>query len=272
MIETSAGPYRGGTGEPLVLLHGIGSSWGSWRPVLPALAARHEVLALNLPGFGGAAPLPACTAPTVSALTDAVERELDDADFERPFVAGNSLGGRIALELARRGRARGVAALSPAGMWTARERGYSRAILKAMYATTRRLRPYAGAVSRTAAGRTALFSLVCARPWRIDPDEAREAIEALADADAFPETLDRAIAGRAEGLSDIRTPMVIAWGTRDLLLLPRQGRRCTRAIPGAELRELPGCGHVPMWDDPDLVAHTILALTERERGVPAEAT
>jgi pimeloyl-ACP methyl ester carboxylesterase len=265
VLAASAEPHRGGAGEPLVLLHGIGSSWSAWRPVLPALEVRHDVLALNLPGFGGAPPLAPGVAPNVEALTDAVEREVDAAGFERPFVAGNSLGGWISLELARRRRARGVVALSPAGMWTPRELTYSRAVLRLMYAVTRRIRPHAGALTRPTAGRMAIFSLVSARPWRIDPEEARHVVEALADADAFPATLEHTITGRAERLDEVRTPAVVAWGTRDLLLPPRQAARCARAIPGAELRMLAGCGHVPMWDDPELVARAILGLTSSRR-------
>jgi pimeloyl-ACP methyl ester carboxylesterase len=246
-----------------VLVHGIGSSWGAWKPVLPALEAHHEVLALDLPGFGRSPPLAPGVAPTVAALTDAVEREIEVAGFERPHLAGNSLGGWIALELARRGRARTAVALSPAGMWSPRERAYSRAVLRALYATARRAAPHAEALTRSAAARTAVFCLVSSRPWRIDAGEAAEALKALGGTDAFLETLDHSIYGQASGLDQIEAPVLVAWGSRDRLLLPRQGPRCARAIPGAELRMLPGAGHVPMWDDEDLVADTILGFTGR---------
>jgi pimeloyl-ACP methyl ester carboxylesterase len=111
--------FRAGEGEPLLLVHGLGLSWGSWKPVLPLLTSEHHVLALDLPGFGSAPPLHDRT-PIVAALTDAVEAELDRADFDRVHVAGNSLGGWIALELARRNRATSVVALSPSGLETPR--------------------------------------------------------------------------------------------------------------------------------------------------------
>jgi pimeloyl-ACP methyl ester carboxylesterase len=250
--------------DPLVLLHGIGSSAGAWRPVTGALEVRHEVLALDLPGFGGAPELPRGTRPDVAALADAVERELDSAGFDRPHVAGNSLGGWTALELARRGRARRVVALSPAGMWTERERRYSDAMLRLTYAVTRRLRAHSRVVASSTAARTALFSIVASRGWRLDPEDARQAIEALADADVFLETLEATLGDRANRLDQIAVPTLIAWGTRDRLLPPRQGPRFARSIPGAELRFLPGCGHVPMWDDPNLVAATILGFTRSE--------
>src|SRR5215207_7267465 len=101
--------------DPLLLIHGLGLSRRSWKPVLPILTREHEVLAIDLPGFGAASPLPD-RRPTVDALTDAVEAELDVTGVDRVDVAGNSLGGWIALELARRGRARSAVALSPSGL------------------------------------------------------------------------------------------------------------------------------------------------------------
>lgn len=253
--------HRGGSGEPLVLIHGIGSSWEAWLPVLPGLEAHHDVLAIDLPGFGDSSPLASGVQPTVAALTDAVERHLDAAGLERPHLAGNSLGGWIALELARRGRGHSVVALSPAGMWTSREAGYARAALRSTYAAARRLRPRAELLTRSAAGRVAVFSLVSSRPWRIEPDQARRALEALGGTDAFLDTLYHSISGRAEGLDQIRVPVTVAWGSRDRLLLPRQGPRFARAIPDATLRPLPGAGHVPMWDDPELVGRAIAEVT-----------
>ena len=108
--------HRGGAGEPLVLVHGIGHTWRGWRPMLPALERHFDVLAVDLPGFGHSPPLPAGQACTPEALADAVEAAMDAAGFETAHLAGNSLGGWIALILARRGRARTVTAISPAGL------------------------------------------------------------------------------------------------------------------------------------------------------------
>lgn len=108
--------HREGSGEPWVLIHGCGASLGCWAPVLPALAVRHEVLAVDLPGFGDTPPLPAGVPSTVPALVDAVEGQFDALGLKSVHVAGNSMGGWIALELARRGRARSVVAIAPAGL------------------------------------------------------------------------------------------------------------------------------------------------------------
>ena len=107
--------HRGGTGEPLVLLHGFTDTWRTWELVLPALEARHDVLAPTLPGHAGGPPLPDEVAE--GTVADAVEAAMDEAGFETAHVAGNSLGGYVALQLAARGRARSVVAIAPAGGW-----------------------------------------------------------------------------------------------------------------------------------------------------------
>src|SRR3954449_1384611 len=106
---------RAAAGEPVVLIHGVGSQWQVWQPLLPALEREREVIALDLPGFGGSPSLPIGVVPNAAALTDAVAGFMDELGVERPVIGGNSLGGWIALELAARGRARAVVAVSPAG-------------------------------------------------------------------------------------------------------------------------------------------------------------
>src|ERR671911_257423 len=124
--------HRGGSGEPLVLVHGIGHTWRGWRPMLPRLEQRFDVLAVDLPGFGHSAALPASIPPTPEALADAVEDEMGRAGFDTSHLAGNSLGGWISLELARRGRARTVTAISPAGLQHAREKQWGANVLRGM--------------------------------------------------------------------------------------------------------------------------------------------
>lgn len=233
---------------------------------MPALERVHQVIAPDLPGFGESPPLPAGRRSTVPALADAVERLLDGSQLQTAHLAGNSLGGWIALELARRGRARSVVGLSPAGMWTWHEIAYASRLLKLQRAAAERLAPYAGALTRTPAGRSAVLSSVMGRPWRADPAEAAYMVRAVAAAPAFHETLDWTSSHRAEGLEEIRRPVLIAWGTLDLLLLPRQGPRFLRRIAGSELRALRGLGHVPMSDDAELVARTITEFAARAGG------
>src|SRR5829696_383391 len=259
--------HRAGSGEPLLLLHGVGHTWRAWRGMLPELEGGFDVVAPDLPGFGGSAPLPAGTAPTPAALADAVERELDALGWEAPYVAGNSLGGQIALELARRGRARTVVAVSPAGMWTPRESLWGRSVLRLM--RTLSFAPRPDLALRLAPVRLVVAGGVLGRPWRADPGELAEATLFVRKSSAFGATSREVHRRHPEGLGEIRAPVLVVWGTRDRLTLPRQATRWVAAIPGAELRWLPGLGHLPMLEDPELVAHTIRDFIARAGGAPA---
>jgi pimeloyl-ACP methyl ester carboxylesterase len=259
--------HRGGRGEPLVLVHGIGHTWRGWKPMLPLLEPRFDVLAVDLPGFGLSPSLPEGTESTPETLADAVERAMDDAGFERALVCGNSLGGWIALELARRGRADSVVAISPAGLQHAREKVWGRNILRGMRWLARNV-PAQEPILRTRLGRTLFAGITIARPWRLDPDDLIEVARLFANAPGFLATLPHTFEGQPKGLNEIDVPVTILWGTRDLLLIPRQGKRFERLIPNAELRYLKGLGHTPMSDDPDLLAELVAT---RSRAPRAEA-
>ena len=248
--------HRGGSGEPLVLIHGIGHTWRGWKPMLPRLERRFDVLAVDLPGFGRSEPLPSGTESTPEALADAVERQMVGAGFDTAHFAGNSLGGWISLELARRGRARTVTALSPAGLQHAREKDWGAGILRGMRWLARNARPPEAAV-RNALTRSLLAGPSTARSWRYDPDLLIEAREMFADNPGFEATLPHTFHAQPRGLTTLDVPVLILWGGLDVILLPRQGRRFARLIPGAELRYIRGAGHVPMTDVPELLADAI---------------
>ena len=249
---------RRGEGPPLVLVHGIGSQWAVWAPVLERLAAERDVISVDLPGFGDSPPLPAGTRPDIGALADAVTAFWQGLGVERPHVGGNSLGGWIALELARRGAVASATALSPAGFWNEREAAYARASLKGAVQGARAMNGLAPVLAATPVGRTLLFAQVMARPWRLSPQEAVGALKALAGSPTFDEALEVNTVGRFSGGQEISVPTTVAWGGRDWLLIPRQARRAARAIPGARNLTLKGCGHVPTWDDPEQVARVLL--------------
>lgn len=259
MEEPRLNHHRSGSGQPLVLIHGLGASLRSWTPVLREAEAERDVLAVDLPGFGESPRLADGRRPDVSALADAVERELDAEGLDRPAIAGNSLGGWIALELARRGRADSVVAISPAGMWTEKERAWADRFLRAQLAAGKLLAPRAGLLRNTVV-RTVFLAGISSRPWRADPEDVVYGVQALARSN-FTATHEAMIADRCEGLEEIACPVLILWGTRDLLLPARQGPRFEQRIPGARLVELPGLGHVPMADDARLVARTVLDFT-----------
>jgi pimeloyl-ACP methyl ester carboxylesterase len=257
--------HRRGSGEPLVLIHGVGHTWRGWKPMLPELERRFDVLAVDLPGHGHSPPLQAGVDSTPEALADAVERQMLGAGFDSAHLAGNSLGGWISLELARRGRARSVTAISPAGLQHAREKDWGVGILRGMRWLAQNA-PAPEALLRNPVTRSLLAGPSMARPWRKDPDELIEESELYASCPGLPATLPHTFHAQPRGLTTLDVPVLILWGNLDVILLPRQGRRFERLIPGAELRYVRGAGHVPMSDVPGLLAGAIAEFAlERPR-------
>jgi len=250
--------HRGGSGEPLVLVHGLASHWQAWERVLPALEARHEVVALDLPGFG-ASPADG-TPPSVEGQATRVERFFEELGLERPHVAGFSMGGGISLELARRGAVRSATAIAPVGFWTERERAWCQHSLRNAIALSRVLRPVIPAVMSTAAGRTAFLIQNFGRPWKLTPEEAVATVEAAVGASRFDACNDAFTGHRFHDGDELRgVPVTVAWGDRDYLLLPRQAARARRMLPWARHVTLGGCGHVPFADDTGQAAQVLLA-------------
>ena len=254
--------HREGTGPPLVLIHGIGLHWQTWRPVIDRLRGSFDVLACDSPGFGRSAPLPAGVAPTVPAYADAFERWFGEQGLGRPHVAGNSMGGGIGLELARRGAVASVAALSPVGFWTDAERRYCQLSLGSLAATPPPLRPAVVALARTRPGRTALFAQTFGHPTRMPADEVASMFEDAWASPAFPGALKAFDAYRFHDGDELRgVPVTVAWGRHDrLLLFGRQAPRARTALPWARHHTL-GAGHVPTFDDPGAVAEVIRSST-----------
>jgi pimeloyl-ACP methyl ester carboxylesterase len=248
--------HRGGSGEALVLIHGIGHTWRGWKPMIPRLEQRFDVLAVDLPGFGRSAPFPPRVDSTPEALADAVEDEMARAGFDRAHLAGNSLGGWISLELARRGRARTVTAISPAGLQHGREKDWGAGILRGMRWVAQNA-PAPEPLLRNPVTRSLLAGPTSARAWRKDPEELIEESELFASCPGFEATLPHTFHAQPRGLTTLDVPVLILWGTLDIVLLPRQGRRFERLIPGAELRYIRGIGHTPMSDAPALLAEAI---------------
>ncbi|MFD9752876.1 alpha/beta fold hydrolase [[Kitasatospora] papulosa] len=249
---------RTGVGAPLVLLHGIGHHRQAWDPVLRILAAERDVIAVDLPGFGASPALPHGLAHDLRTMVPVLGSFFEALGVVRPHVAGNSLGGLFALELGREGLARSVTALSPAGFWTPSERRYAFGVLRAMRGAALAMpMPLIERLSRSSPGRAALTSTIYARPGRRSPAAVVSETVALREATGFRQTLD---AGSGVTFADDvpGVPVSIAWGSKDRLLPRRQGVRAVRAIPRARLVRLPGCGHVPMNDDPAAVARVVL--------------
>jgi pimeloyl-ACP methyl ester carboxylesterase len=246
---------REGDGPPLVLLHFLGGHRHVWRPLLPALTARRTVIALDLPGFGESRGLTG--SPTLARLTDAVAGTIAELGLERPAVAGISLGGGIAIELARAGVVSSAVAISPIGFATGPEVAFAKASIRATHAASRAIASQVDRLAPQATLRAALGAQMFAKPWAVPPEDAAGLVRSMAQS---PGTLPvlRAAMGQEIVGGGLLAPLTVAWGQRDALLLPRQGRRAVERLTYAKLVPLAGCGHVPLWDDPERVAETIL--------------
>jgi pimeloyl-ACP methyl ester carboxylesterase len=257
-VSLSINYHREGEGPPLVLLHGVGHHWQAWEPVIERLTNEFDVIACDSPGFGASAPLSTGIEPTIPAYADAFEWFFAELGLERPHVAGNSMGGAIALELARGRAVRSLSAFSPAGFWTTAELRFCQLSLGALGSVPDAARPALEALARTRTGRVALFSQTFGYPARLP---AEEALATLRDAWASP-----ALAGALDAFRLYRfgapeqlrsTPVTIAWGKRDRLLPYRlQAPRARALLPWATHVTL-GAGHVPFYDDPAAVAEVI---------------
>jgi pimeloyl-ACP methyl ester carboxylesterase len=248
---------RTGSGEPLVLIHGLGHRRQGWDAVVPLLTSDRDVIAVDLPAMGESAMPPVGDYRT---MTDMVEKLFGELGLDRPHVAGNSLGGLIALELAARGAARSATAISPAGFWNTPERLWCKAVFRiAGFLGARLPDAVIGRIVANKAARVSLYGLFFGRPSR------HEAADLIRDLRGLGREHRPAIDAALEQLEHwlipkpaTAVPTTIAWGQRDLLLFPHQSRRARKAFPAARFVPLPGLGHVPMTDDPSLVANLLL--------------
>ena len=248
---------------PIVLLHGATSSARAWDPLLPTLSPKYRVFAPSLAGHRGGPPLPAGPAAVVDRIVNAVCRQLDEAAIDTAHLVGNSLGGWVALELARRGRALSVLALSPAGAWRSHRDLRRLLVLFRAGGAIGRAKHMPNLVARKRVRRILLL-LMAEHADRMTPAQVVAAFEDIATCTALPEILDGARDnGPIKPVSDVGCRVRIAWGLNDRMLpFMRYGAPMLAAVPAAEFVFLTGVGHVPMIDDPALVANTILDFVE----------
>jgi pimeloyl-ACP methyl ester carboxylesterase len=256
---------HGGTGEPLVLIHGIGHRLQAWEPVFDRLAEHHEVIAIDLPGFGES-PVPDGGMPRDMAATVAsIAAAFAEWGLDRPHVAGNSLGGAISLELAAVGAVRSATAFSPAGFFTPAERRRALRILNTLRANTFAPAPVIRMTLRSPSLRAASFGPLVARPAQLDIERALGDALALRRGRGFRSVARSSRDYRFDGSRlDAAIPVTVGWGERDKILGIHQAERVKAVIPGARVVTMPQCGHVPMSDDPDLVVSLILQTTRSQ--------
>ncbi len=259
--------------EPMVLVHGIGSSHGVWDDMVGELGREHELLAVDLPGFGDSPPLPEGQR-TLTAVADAIEAEMDRKGWKKAHLVGHSMGGWLVLELARRGRALRTVAISPVGGAVPEEaKGSRRAISEdrrgALFA--KRL---PDAVLKVAFGtklsRRFFLRNQMTRPQDVSPERLIYATRTMEKATSFDEMLDEIsgandqIERNRERFGAISSPVLIIWGTEDRVVLPAGGPRLAEAIPGAELHLMPGVGHALLFDHPEPLARLVTGFIDAD--------
>jgi pimeloyl-ACP methyl ester carboxylesterase len=257
---------RAGSGPALVLLHGLGHRRQGWTAVLDKLTPHRDVINVDLPGHGQSPPLRATGQHPVEAITEQVGALLSELGLARPHLAGNSLGGTIALTLAAQGRAASVTALSPAGFPGHDYEFYQDKILFTFVRMAAQgIMPLVPVLSASAAGRVLLYGATVTRPDRVTPEQAQGDAAGFASA---AEAMRAVFAGPVRFTASVpdHVPVTIAWGTSDLVLPSSNHWVARRQLPKARFVTLPGCGHVPMTDDPDLVA--VVLLTGSDTGTP----
>ena len=252
---------RAGSGEPLLLLHGLGSSRRDFTAMLPELTHRFDVINVDLPGIGRSPHL--TQRPTVAAITDAVEHTLNTEGLDRVHMLGNSLGARVALELAIRGRARSVVAIAPSGLDIPAERLYQGASMGLSRLVMRAAKPLIGPASRSVIGRTLLLAPLKARPWSTSPEEAIGAREGFAESRHFIRTAFWALLlDIPRGLDRIDCPVTLVQGVADWVA-SGQTVRYLPLIRGSRFRPLLMAGHTPQSDRPATIARLVLETAAR---------
>lgn len=250
---------RGSAGEPLLLLHGLGSTHDDFVAVRPRLEDGYAVLAPDLPGHGRSPALRG--RPTVAAIVDVIEADLDELGIRRVHVLGNSLGARLALELASRGRARSVVAIAPNGLNVLPERLYQGAALGLARVALRGAAPWLDGMVRSVLGRTVLLSGLRAAPWRAGEREARALKAGFAESEDFWRMLWWAIlVDLPTGTERIDCPVVLAQGTADVIAAG-QTPRYLCLIAGSRFVPLLGAGHAPQSDVPGAIVRLVRRAT-----------
>jgi pimeloyl-ACP methyl ester carboxylesterase len=249
---------RRGAGPPLLLIHGLGGRISSWSPVLDALASRRELVLFDLPGHGRS---PADKdSGTFAGLARSVRAFVEEQGLGGADVAGISLGGRLALELARQGHRGRCVALDPGGFWEGWERTWFSTTITASVSMLRLLKEQLPILAGNTVSRSALLAQLSAQPWALDGTTVAEELISYASTPTFDPLVRDLATGpmqtgpAASGSGDV----VIGWGRHDRLCLSRQAARAKAAFPSARLVWFEHSGHFPIWDEPQAAVRVIL--------------
>jgi pimeloyl-ACP methyl ester carboxylesterase len=238
-------------------------NWQAWDSVIPTLEQTHTVFAPTMPGHCGGPPIPAGSVG-IGPVVDAVEKQLDELGWERAHVVGNSLGGWVALELARRGRAESVVLLAPAGAYRSKVAFVRVVVIMRLARAFSRL-PGAQWLVRFRTIRRIMIRMMAADPDVVSHSQVVELLRNTRACTALGGLLAGMDAGGSLSSLETSIPVQVAWPRRDRTLPWKSyGAAFCDLVPGATRVFLDGVGHVPMLDDPALVVQTILEITSLE--------
>ncbi|WP_067432598.1 alpha/beta fold hydrolase [Nocardioides jensenii] len=252
---------RAGTGEPVVLIHGIGHRRGAWQPIFDQLSERYDVIAVDLAGFGESPGYPAGTPYTMDNACADLAANFEAWGVSRPHVVGNSLGGALALELGARDLVSSVTAISPAGFFGRVERFQALLPLAVMRLASQLPDRVLQVVSRSAAGRRLVGAPLYAHPERMTAYATYQDCLAMKHSTGFFPAARSGIGYSFE--EPVEVPTTVAWGTKDRLLPYRQSRTARLRLTGARHVPLKDCGHVPMIDAPEAIIDLIDEVVAR---------
>lgn len=255
---------RRGSGKPLLLIHGIGSSHKSWNLVIDELAAHREVIAVDLPGFGKTPPL--AGEISIKTLADAVTDFLEENGLKGIDAVGSSMGGRLVLELARRGGVLGaVISLDPGGFWKGWETHFFYYSVRFSAQLMGQLQPFLPFLTNYPVSKALLLAQFSARPRKVPSAVALNELRTFRPTHTFVELLDNLANGEKQQgapATSITSPLVIGWGRQDYVCFPSQAKRALNLFPDAQLHWFSNCGHFPQLDVPEETTQLILEVTD----------
>lgn len=263
---------RKGSGEPLVLIHGIGHNRSAWGDVPDRLAEEFDVITIDLPGFGESRRLEKPFNATLKSSVDRLELFFEELGLDKPHVAGNSLGGAYALELAKRGKVASATAFSPAGFFQVPGYLWCGTVLFFLKFASYTPSPVAKTVLKTPVGRFAIFGSLYKHPEKLAYEHAWSDAQQMRRARGFWPVIARSYTLFRSNTPEILTNATVAWGEQDYLLLTSQAKRARRILPQSKHVSIPDTGHITMFDHPELAADIIRDTAAASKGaLPQEA-
>jgi pimeloyl-ACP methyl ester carboxylesterase len=270
---TERAPIHLGSGEPILLLHPFMMSQNVWKGVAPLIAetGRYEVFAPTMPGHNGGAKGPFFLSS--GALADDVERRMDALGWDTAHIVGNSLGGWVAFELERRGRARTLTGIAPAGGWRQFTPVKFEIVGKflagmPLWLLTLALGPR---VLRLPLSRKLAYLPVSATADSLSDEDLRQIIDDVSHCPAYYQLLFKSLTqpGLLE-MADGSAPTHLVICEKDRVLPhPRFTRHFTTQLPkDTQITHLDGVGHIPMFEAPQRVADVIVDFVDRYAARP----